>query len=558
MDAIGVEGGGRAAVAYSELMRRAGESAVLASCSALLGWDEQTYMPPEGAVHRGGQMALLAGLHHEKGTDPRIGELLGLVENSPLIGDPASAEAVDVRELRRGYNRLTRLPRALVEELARAASLAQQAWVEARAAADFSGFRPHLETIIRLKREESTCLTAGGSAVSGGGAPYESPYDPLLDEYEPGARAAPLTALFERLRRELVPLAAEAAEAARARLSAGAKSAAHNNNKDAIDPILTREYPVDRQKLFGEMAAAAVGFDFRRGRLDVTAHPFCTGIGPGDVRITTRYDARQFSDAFFGILHEVGHGLYEQGLDPARFGTPLGEAVSLGVHESQSRLWENLVGRSRAFWKHWFPSAQRIFPQALHDVSLDRFHAAVNHVVPSLIRVQADEATYNLHILIRFELEQALLAGDLPVGDLPGAWNAKYRETLGVEPSNDAEGCLQDVHWSAGLFGYFPTYTLGNLYAAQLFERADADLGGLDDAFARGDYAGLLGWLRDRIHRHGKRYAPADLIERAAGAPLDHRPFIAALRRKYGELPQKTPRSNRASAPNSTWPESAA
>lgn len=518
--------------AYSELVGLAGKTSVLASCSALLSWDEQTYMPPDGAVHRSGQLALLAGLHHQMGTDLRIGELLARVEGSDLAADPASAEAVNVRELRRTFNRLTRLPRTLVEELARATSLAQQAWASARGAADFPSFRPHLETILRLKREESACLMGAGNDL----VPFRSPYDPLLDEYEPDARAEPLTALFERLRMELVPLAAEIADAARRASSEAAHSNHNNNNKDATDAILTREYPLDRQKIFGEMVAAAVGFNFRQGRLDVTPHPFCTGIGPGDVRITTRYDPHQFADAFFGVLHEVGHGLYEQGLDPDRFGTPMGEAVSLGVHESQSRLWENLVGRSKAFWTYWLPLARQVFPQALHDVTPDRFHAAVNRVAPSLIRVQADEVTYNLHILIRFELEQALLSGDLQVADLPGAWNAKYRDSLGVVPADDAEGCLQDIHWSAGLFGYFPTYTLGNLYAAQLFARADADLGGLDGAFARGDFAGLLAWLRDKVHRHGKRFSPAALIEQATGTPLDHRPFIDALRHKYGEL----------------------
>ncbi len=247
-----------------------------------------------------------------------------------------------------------------------------------------------------------------------------------------------------------------------------------------LDPLLSRA----RQQVFGEAAAAAAGFDFKRGRLDVTAHPFCSGIGPGDCRITTRYDEHNFSDAFFGILHEVGHGLYEQGLDPEHHGTPMGEAVSLGIHESQSRLWENAVARSRPFWTYWFPMARRIFHEALSDVTLDEFHTAVNHVGPSLIRVQADELTYNLHIIVRFELEQALLSGDLAVTDLPAAWNQKYQEVLGLQPKNDAEGCLQDIHWSAGLIGYFPTYTLGNLYAAQLFAKAETDLGGLQQAFA--------------------------------------------------------------------------
>jgi carboxypeptidase Taq len=351
----------------------------------------------------------------------------------------------------------------------------------------------------------------------------------LLDEYEPGARVADLTRLFQALLDPLVTLVRQIGEAS-ARRETVARSA------EKPDAVLHRRYPVDRQRIFGEAVASAVGFDFNQGRLDVTAHPFCTGIGPGDIRITTRYDEHEFGDAFFGILHEVGHGLYEQGLPREHFGTPLGEAVSLGIHESQSRLWENAVGRSRPFWTYWFPMARRVFGEALGSVSLDTFLAAVNHVEPSLIRVQADEVTYNLHIIIRFELEQALLSGDLPVSDLPGAWDRKYQEALGMAPSNDTEGCLQDVHWAAGLFGYFPTYTLGNVYAAQLYARANDDLTGLDAGLAQGRFDDLLSWLREQIHLHGQRYRPAALIERATGAPPDHRHLIQALRLKYCEL----------------------
>jgi carboxypeptidase Taq len=517
--------------AYDELIRRSRELATLASCSAVLGWDEQTYMPARGAVHRGNQMALLAGLQHERATDPRIGDLLAAVEGSPLADGPDSIESTNVRELRRSYDRRVRLPRALVEELARTTSMAQSEWVAARAASDFARFRPWLEKIVKLKREESACL-AGRTATDG---PAGSAYDPLLDEYEPGARSADLAVLFDALRRELTPLVAAIGEAVARRAGSGTGSSP-SSSADGAGAILKRSYPRERQRIFGEAVAAAVGFDFRRGRLDVTAHPFCTGIGPGDCRITTRFDEHEFSDAFFGILHEVGHGLYEQGLDESHHGTPMGEAVSLGVHESQSRLWENLVGRGRAFWAYWLPMARRIFHEALADVSLEPFHAAVNHVAPSLIRVRADEATYNLHIIVRFELEQALLAGDLEVADLPGAWNQKYREYLGVTPSNDAEGCLQDIHWSAGLVGYFPTYTLGNVYAAQFFAAARAELGDLDAAFARGDFGGLLGWLREKVHRQGQRYRAADLVERVTGSRPDHRPLIDGLRRKYAEL----------------------
>jgi carboxypeptidase Taq len=491
---------------YDELVKRSRERALLASCSALLGWDEQTYLPRGGSAYRGDQMALLAGLHHERSTDPRIGDLLEAVEGSEVVANLDSPQAANVREWRRTYDRLTKLPRALVEELARTTSIAQQEWVEARKASNFPSFRPWLEAIFGLKRQEAAYLGTGGD-----------PYDALLDEYEPGANGRELGALFADLRRDLVPLVAAIAGS-----TVGPKPSS-----------LEGDYSLDRQKIFGETVASAIGFDFERGRLDTTAHPFCTGIGPGDVRITTRFDPRDFSSAFFGILHEVGHGLYEQGLDPNHHGEPIGEAVSLGVHESQSRLWENAVGRSKAFWEHWLPLARRIFREPLHSVGLDAFHAAINRVEPSLIRVEADEVTYNLHILIRFELERALIGGDLAVADLPEAWSAKYREYLGIASPDDAKGCLQDIHWAAGLVGYFPTYTLGNLYAAQLYARADADLGGLESAFARGDFAGLLGWLRDKIHKNGQRYRAADLIRIATGSTLDHRPLVQSLKRKY-------------------------
>ena len=495
--------------AYDELIRRSRERAVLGSCSALLGWDEQTYLPRGGSTFRGDQMALLAGLSHERATDPQVGELLDQVEQSTIVEDPLSPESANLREWRRSYDRVTKLPRTLVEELARTTSIAQQEWVEARKSNGFAHFRPWLAKIIGLKRQEAACLMPGGVA-----------YDALLDEFEPGATTRDLTTLFESLRRGLVPLVASIAGSTR-----GPRAG-----------VLDGDYPIDRQKVFGEAVASAIGFDFERGRLDTAAHPFCSGIGPGDVRITTRYDPRDFTSAFFGILHEVGHGLYEQGLDPARHGEPLGESVSLGVHESQSRLWENAVGRTRAFWEHWLPLARRIFREPLHAVDLDTFHAAINRVEPSLIRVEADEVTYNLHILIRFELEQALIGGDLAVDDLPGAWNAKYREYLGIEPPDDARGCLQDIHWSAGLIGYFPTYTLGNLYAAQLYAKADAELGGLDAAFARGDFAGLLGWLRDKIHKNGQRLRANDLIQLAANSTIDHEPLLQSLRTKYGPI----------------------
>ncbi len=480
----------KAKAAYEELVRLSRERALLASCVALLAWDEETYMPPGGATHRAEQLAYLAGLEHDKATDPRLGERLADVDNSDLVSDLSSDAAVNVREWRRQYDRQTRLPRPLVEETARVTSLAQAEWAAARREADFARFRPWLERVTALKRREADAI---GSMAE--------PYDALLDEYEPGATARDLDRLFAELSGGLSELAGRLAEAPRRPNAA----------------VLHRDYPAERQRAFGRIAAAALGYDFRRGRLDDTTHPFFSTIGPGDCRITTRYHPRDFGDAFFSTLHEVGHGLYEQALDPAAYGLPVGEAPSLGAHEAQARLWENAVGRRRSFWEHFFPLARRDFPEALGDVGLAEFYFAVNGVEPSLIRVRADEVTYDLHILARFRLERVLIAGDLLPADLPAAWNEVHRRLLGVSPRDDAEGCLQDGHWAAGLFGYFPTYTLGNVIAAQLFARAEADLGGMDDAFVRGDFSGLLEWLRDRFYSLGGRFPTARLVEEATG-----------------------------------------
>jgi carboxypeptidase Taq len=499
----------RAQAAYEELIRRLREESLLASCAELLGWDELTYLPRGGVGHRAEQMAFLAGLQHERATAPRVGELLGELEGSPLVADPLSPAAVNVREVRRVYDRLTRLPRQLVEETARVTSVAQQEWEVARERSDFARFRPWLEKVVALKCREAACLGY-----------QDSPYDALLEDYEPGARTRDIARLFEALRRELVPLV---------------DALTHAPRRPDVS-ILHCEYALDRQRLFGEAVAAALGFDFRRGRLDTAVHPFCTGIGPDDCRITTRWSLHDFSESFFTILHEVGHGLYEQGLDPAHHGTPMGAVPSLAVHESQSRLWENLVGRSRAFWEHFFPRARQVFHAALMDVSLDAFHFAVNNVEPSLVRVRADGVTYNLHILVRFELEEALVSGDLRPADVPAAWNESYRRHLGIVPPDDAAGCLQDGHWASGQIGYFPTYTLGNLFAAQLYARAARDVADLEGQFARGDFTGLLGWLRARLYQEGGRYPAPRLIEHVTGSPPDHHPFVHALRQKYGEL----------------------
>lgn len=496
--------------AYDELVSRTKEVALLVSCTSVLGWDERTYMPAAGSNLRADQLSLLAGMVHEKFTDKKVGDLLSNLEASPLAKDADSIEAVNIRETRHRYNKDTKLPKKLVEEFTRVTTLAQGEWVKARKKNDFKAFLPWLEQVVKLTKEKADAYGYTGE-----------PYNALLDDYEPGGTVEEVSKVFEHLRKELVPLVA----------------AIQQSKKKPDVSIVEREYNTDLQRVFGESVAAAIGYDFTAGRLDVTTHPFCTGIGPGDTRITTRYNPRRLNDALFGTMHEAGHGLYEMGIDKERyFGTPMGEAVSLGIHESQSRMWENQVGRSKAFWSYFLPQAKRIFKEALADVSLDDFYGAINDVRPSYIRVEADEATYNLHILLRFEMERALMTGDLKPADIPGEWNAKFKKYFGFEVDKDTNGCLQDVHWSAGLIGYFPTYTLGNLYSAQFFNKALADMPDLMKQFETGNFLGLREWLRKNIHTHGQRYRANKLVERVTGKPLSHEPLIDYMKKKYGEI----------------------
>ncbi|MCE9608077.1 MAG: carboxypeptidase M32 [Planctomycetia bacterium] len=495
--------------AYEELTRHVRQTSLLGSIEAVLGWDERCMMPAAGTDQRAEQITLLSGIIHERLTDPRVGDWLEQLKDSPLGADPYSEAGATLRQIRRQYEKRTKLPKTLVEELAHTAVVGQHTWQEARKNDDFASFAPLLEKMVHLKRQQAEAL---GYA--------EVPYDALLDEFEQGELTSRLTKILGALRDELVPLVAQVRESGRA----------------PDIGLLERSYPVDLQRSFGRSAAQKVGFDFHRGRLDVTAHPFCTGLGPNDCRITTRYDENFFNGGFFGILHEAGHGIYDQGLRADQYGLPLGEAVSMGIHESQSRMWEIMVGRGLPFWKYLYGSARQTFKTALAGVPLGRFYGAINDVRPSLIRVEADEFTYNLHILIRFELEQALISGDLQVVDLPSAWNEKYRDYLGIQVPSNADGVLQDIHWSAGLFGYFPTYSLGNLYAAQFYEQADKDLGGLDAQFERGDFQHLGKWLKTKIHTHGQRYTAAELAERITGKPLSHEPLLKHLRSKYDLL----------------------
>ena len=491
--------------AYIELVRLSREESVLSSCVDLLDWDQEIYMPPAGTKHRSEQMALLAGVVHERATNPRYDELLSAVEGSSLVADPESPEAVNVRELRRGYDRERRIPRRLVEEMARVTLRAAKAWAKARKENDFKSFAPWLDKVFALSREEADAVGYDGTR-----------YDALLEDYEPGMTTEGVTALFTRLRADLVPMVDELrGQAAAANVQEG-------------------NFDLDRQRVFTDSAISSIGFDFRGGRLDIAQHPFCTTLGPGDVRIGTRYYKNNASRGIFACLHEAGHALYEQGLDAAHYGTPMGEAISIGVHESQSRLWENLVGRSEGFWLHFYPQLQSTFYDAFHDVSLEAFRRSINHVEPHLIRVEADEVTYNLHVVIRFELERALLDGDLTAVDLPGAWNELYQRYLGITPPDDRTGCLQDIHWAEGLIGYFPTYTLGNVYSAQLFAAAERAIGPLEDAFAVGEFGELRRWLADNIHRHGMRYRADEMIARVTGSGPDPLTLIRSLATRYG------------------------
>jgi carboxypeptidase Taq len=490
-------------VSYEELVRLSREMSVLGSSLALLQWDAEICMPRGGVKHRGEQMALIAGLVHDRATAPRIAELLSHVEGSSLVSDTDSAEAVNVREIRRDYDRETRLPRRLVEEMARVSAMSSQAWSEARDADRFETFAPWLDQTFALAREKADAIGYAGVR-----------YDALLDDYEQGMTTEQLSSLFAKLGPQLVPLV--------------------DALRDQPVGASQIELPVERQRVFAERIAAKLGFDVESGRFDLGPHPFCSHIGPGDVRIASRYQAANFANGFLGVMHETGHALYEQGLDPAYYGTPMGDAASLGVHESQSRMWENLVGRSHGFWRYVYPQLQAEFEEQLRDVTLEAFRSTMNHVAPGLIRVEADEVTYNLHIVIRFELERALLAGDLRAADLPGAWAERYRHYLGIAPSNDREGCLQDIHWSESLIGYFPTYTLGNVYAAQFFAAAERAVGPFDDAFGAGEFEPLREWLGENIHRHGKRFSPVALIEKATGSPPEPSALIASLKRRYG------------------------
>ncbi len=489
--------------AYQELVERLKRTHHLASIGELLTWDEQVNLPPASADQRAEQLAVLADAIHASASDPRIGELLALLEAGPSDPDGLAV----LREARRDYDRATKLPAEFVREKAAQASRGFHAWARARAASDFAGYAPVLERNLELARREAAYL---GWA--------DRPYDYLIDRHDPGMTSAAIAVLFEELEAGLVPLVREisgvAAAAGRPKL------------------VLTG-FPVEAQRSFLREVTERMGFDFSHGRIDVSLHPFCLGTG-ADVRMTTRFNVDEPLDSLFSAMHETGHGLYEQGLPAADRGTALGTHAGMGVHESQSRLWENQVGRSRGFWRHFEPRFRAHFPDQTRDLTSEELQRAINAVKPTLIRVDADEVTYNLHILLRFELERKLFAGELAVRDLPAAWNEAARRLLGREPATDREGVLQDVHWSDGSFGYFPSYCLGNMLAAQLWYRALALHPGLEQDFSRGDFTWLLGWLRREVHAQGRRHALPELVRRVTGEALSPQPLLRYLRERYG------------------------
>lgn len=502
----------RTSDSMATLIQLVKEAAVLEASGALLGWDQQTMMPPRGIAFRSRQLAQLARMTHELLIDPRVGEALAACESDPqLAADPRSEEAVNLREIRRVYDKAMKLPGALVEELASTTSIAQHEWAEARRDSDFARFRPWLEKIVALLRTKAECLgvPAGGEL-----------WDALADEYEPGARAAEIAAVFGPLRQRLQILVSD--------LMGAARRPSNRFNEHAL--------PVDQQEKFVRFVAEAIGFDFTRGRLDRSTHPFCSGSHCNDVRLTTRFTETCVNDALGSTMHEAGHGMYEQGLLEAHIGTPMGRAVSLGIHESQSRMWENQVGRSRAFWSWVAPRLPEFFGSAVKDFSFEELYEAANVVEPGFIRVEADEATYNLHVMVRFEIERGLMSGEIAVADIPGIWNARYKTFLGLDVPDDRRGCLQDIHWSMGAIGYFPTYTLGNLFAAQFFEAAGDELEDLDVQFAKGRFDGLLSWLNRTIHQQGMRYLPGELCEHVTGKPLSPEPLMRHLEGKLRPL----------------------
>ena len=487
-----------------------GEIQDLRTVQGLLGWDLETMMPPKGAEIRAQQMATLAKLSHAMLTSEQMGQYLCELSNAELQQSLSPVDKALVREATKEYERERKIPPSMVRELTETTTQAHPIWVEARQTNQFANFATILGKIVKLSQQMADIMGYEGS-----------PYNALLDLYEPGLTVDKLDILFADLKAQLVPLV-------HAIQNAPNKPDTSFLSKHTFDP--------DKQMEFTLTVLNAMGFDFAAGRQDKAAHPFTMGMGPQDVRLTTRVFESDVVSCLFSSIHEGGHGLYEQGIDPQLSRTFLDGGASLGIHESQSRMWENLVGRSRAFWQHYFPQLQNLFPQALQSVTAEDFYRAINQVRPSFIRVEADEVTYNLHILVRYEIEKDMIEGRLPVAKVPEAWNAKYQEYLGITPDTDTHGALQDVHWSHGSFGYFPTYTLGNLYASQFFRTAKQAMPSLEADMAQGQLKPLKHWLNAQIHKNSKIEQPAEIVQRVTGEPLNAQYFVDYLWAKYGEI----------------------
>ncbi len=491
------------------LKERLREVANLGSAIALLHWDQEVNMPAKGADARASAISYLCAIVHNKFIEVNDDGLLTKLKRNLDQGKLKGNDAVIVAETWRSYEREKKLPEAFVKELAEVSSKSQTVWAEARAKNDFKLWLPWLEKIVKLKRQEAKYVGY-----------KNSPHDALIDVYEPGMTTESTAMVLNDLKDFLVPFLQ--------------KIRASKTKVDAKKII--GQFPVDKQFAFSQFIASKIGFDLESGRLDKSVHPFSTSFHPTDIRMTTRYKE---SDIFYSIgstIHETGHSLYEQNLPIEHFGTPLGEAISLGIHESQSRLWENQIGRSKAFWQYFYPKLQKEFPTPFKKLKLDEFYRIINKVEPSFIRTEADEVTYNLHIILRFELEREVIEGSLDLKDLPKIWNAKMKEYLGVDVPRDQLGILQDVHWSGGDFGYFATYSLGNLYAAQFYNQMRKDLPKLDKQIAKGNFAEINQWLKHHIHRHGKTYRASDLVKRVTGEPLNSRYFAEYLEKKYKEI----------------------
>ncbi|MFN2471339.1 MAG: carboxypeptidase M32 [Gaiellaceae bacterium] len=491
----------------AELKHRLAEIVDLGKAAALAGWDQRVMMPPAGAAVRAEQLGTLTRITHERFTDPEVGRLLEELrpyqESLPYDSDDGSL----IRVTRQDFEKALRVPGELRVELSRAASFGYDAWGEARATSSFEHLRPHLERIVELKHRYVECF-----------APYDDPYDPLLDDYERGMKASEVTEVFDALKPELKGIVAGVAA------------------RDPVDArFLQGAFPAADQREFAQTVLDRFGFDRAAMRFDDTAHPFATSMGTQDIRLTSRWTG-QALEGLFGAMHEWGHGIYEHGVDGALDRTPLARGVSMALHESQSRLWENLVGRSRAFWQHFYPQLVKVFPEPLRGVDEEAFYRAVNRVEPSLIRVEADQVTYSLHIILRYELERELFSGSLDIDDLPETWNARMSDYLGVDVPDDARGVLQDVHWAGGGFGYFPTYALGNVVSLQIWERLTDDLPDLESQFERGEFGTLREWLREGLYRHGRKFTPKETLERVTGGGLDPGPYLRYLRRKVAEI----------------------